>query len=182
MTQKEEISAVQPAIREAIDQLAFQTGIPYTLGNAKGGNIKLYEYCTFTVPDHEPLILGVTIWNRDGKLELTLELAEESSGYSHWKVCLGEPLEGGVPKLAETTIANLPKVSVIKKILIPELEPEEPKNQKQLLTELVKSIRMSEVPLDRAVEMVDAFLEHTLKIALARQAKSIVDYLDKYTG
>lgn len=198
MSLKEEINAVRPAIRGALDQVGFQTGIPYVLGSCSGGVIKLYEFCTFTAPlapksgpidcpirgdtvsNHEPLVLGVTLKQGEAALELTLDLVEEDSGYMHWKVNLGELPEGGVTKLAEMAIANLPKSSVIKKILIPEPKPEEPKNQ--LLTELVKSIRMSEVPLDRAVEMVEAFLEHTLKIALASQARNIVNYLAKYTG
>lgn len=181
MTLGEELSAVQTSIREALDQLGFQSGIPYTLGSCQGGSIKLYEYCTFTVPDHEPLVLGVTFKQGEAGLELSLDLFEEESGYMHWRVNLGA-LGGGIPKLADTAIANLPKLNVIKKILIPEPRPEEPKNQKQLLTELVKSIRMSEVPLDRAVEMVEAFVEHTLKAALATQARNITKYLEKYTG
>jgi hypothetical protein len=182
VTLKEELKVVQPAIREALELIGFQMNIPYTLGSCQGGVIKLYEFCTFTVPDHEPLVLGVTLKNVEGKLELVLDLVEEDSGYMHWRVNLGELPEGGVPKLAEMALANLPKSSVIKKILIPEPKPEEPKNQKQLLTEVVKSIRMSGVSLDRAVEMVEAFLEHTLKIALTSQARNIMKYLEKYIG
>ena len=47
---KEELVAALPLIREVLDQLAFQTGIPYTLGNVQGGAILLYEFCTFTAP------------------------------------------------------------------------------------------------------------------------------------
>jgi hypothetical protein len=182
MIKKEEIAAILPSIREALDQLAFQTGIPYVLGNAQGGIILLYEFCTFTTPNHEPLTLGVMLCKKDSKLELTLELAEVVSGYySYWKVCLGEPPEGGIHKLVEVVIENLPKVSVIKKILIPEPKPE-PLNSKQVLAELVRKIHQGEVTLQRGVELVEEALESTVKKALATQARNIVGYLEKYTG
>lgn len=181
MSLKEELSAVQPSIREALDQLGFQSGIPYALGSCKGGAIKLYEFCTFTTAGHEPLVLGVTIKQGETALELVLDLVEEDSGYMHWKVNLGLS-EGGIPKLVETALTTLPKVSVIKKILLPEPKPEEPKSQKQILTELVRQIRHGEVTVERGVEMVEEALVSMVKTALASQARNITKYLEKYTG
>jgi len=181
MTLKEELSAVQPAIRGALDQVGFQTGIPYTLGSCQGGVIKLYEFCTFTVPDHEPLVLGVTFKQGESALELTLDLVEEDSGYLHWRVNLGELPEGEVSKLAEMAVANLPKPSIIKKILVPEPKPEEPMDQKQVLTKLVKMIQQG-MTVDHGVELIEEVLITTVKKALAAQARNIVKYLEKYTG
>jgi hypothetical protein len=137
MTLKEEISAVQPSIREALNQIAFQTGIPYVLGSCSGGVISMYEYCTFTAPGHEPLVLGVTLQKVNEKVLLVLDLVEEESGYIHWKVNLDELPEGGIPKLADTVmLADTVIVNLLKKILATEPKSEEPK--KQILTKLVR--------------------------------------------
>jgi hypothetical protein len=111
------ILEIRPLVQEALKRVASQVGSPYLYYSTSGTTLKLNEYCTFTVPDLEPIVLRVTIFAVDAMFKLSVDIVGEESGLIHWS--LDKVVVEGfrLRQAVDRAILNLPEPSVIQGIL-----------------------------------------------------------------
>ena len=119
-------SELKPIIQTALKRVASQVGIPY-LGFSTGGAVDLlHEYCTFTVPGVEPVVLGVTIRAVDGLFNLSVDITGKDSGTIHWRLLSRVKIPGAaLRQKVEEELLKLPEPSAIQGILT-QKEPNAP--------------------------------------------------------
>ena len=113
------ILEIRPLVQEALKRVASQVGIPYSGYSTSGGAVDfLHEYCTFTVPDVEPVVLGVTIRAVEGLFNLSVDITGEDSGTIHWKLLNRVGIPGvALRQKVEEELLKLPEPSVIRELL-----------------------------------------------------------------